>query len=126
MFSFLALLALLLSPTQAPRDPRPFTPGLYSIETRDPALPNRYAGTTLDFAEGGDLIWNRDGLPYAMMRWSLTGDVMRIEDTDLCTLAPVGIYRVSWRERGFVFDALADDCHERSSSAKSMILVPVG
>jgi hypothetical protein len=125
MFSILALLTLLLS-HDAPRDPRPFAPGLYAIEQRDPSKANRYAGTTLEFTDTGDLIWVREGEVFAMMRWSVTGDLMRIEDAELCALAPVGLYKVAWMEKGFIFDKVADDCYERANSATTLILVPVG
>lgn len=124
MFSVLTVLALLL-PHSAVTDPRSFTAGSYTIEQRVAGGPNRYAGTRLDFLEGGDLVWVRDGQPFAMMKWSVTGDLMRIEDTELCILAPIGLYRVNWMEKGFVFDRLADDCGERAASATTLMLVPV-
>jgi hypothetical protein len=123
VFSVLALAALLIADPRT-RDPRPFTAGSYTIEQRVKTDANRYAGTTLDFHDGGYLVWNRDGQPFAMMRWSVTGDMLRIDDTDLCPVAPVGLYRVYWQDRGFVVDRVADDCHERAQSATTMMMVP--
>jgi hypothetical protein len=125
VFSVLALAALLVVHPQA-RDPRPFTAGSYTIEQRVKSETNPYAGTILDFIEGGHLVWTRDGQPYAMMRWTLTGDLLRVEDTDLCPVAPIGLYRVYWQDRGFVVDKVADDCGERVRSATTMLMVPVG
>jgi hypothetical protein len=105
-------------------DPRPFTAGRFMIEQRVAANTNPYQGTLLDFLDGGVLLWIRNGSAYAMMAWSMKGDEMTISDAELCPVAPMATYRVTWKDRGFVFDRISDDCGERVRSAESMLLVP--
>lgn len=123
MLSISLLMALLLHPV-APASPE-FGPGSYMLEQRAAAAANPYAGTRLDFLEGGYLVWNREGKPYAMMHWGIKGDLLTIEDADLCPTAPLGLYRVVWMERGFATEKISDDCRERASSAATLLLVPV-
>lgn len=118
------LLAIIPPVTPAPVDPT-FGPGSYTIEQRVKRDINPYAGDRLDFIEGGVMVWNRDGQPFVMMRWDVKQDLLRIEDPDLCPVAPVALYRVSWQERGFVMEVVSDDCGQRSASATTMVLVPV-
>jgi hypothetical protein len=120
--------ALLLAviPVNAPAriDPS-FGPGSYTIEQRVKRDLNPYAGDRLDFIEGGLMVWTRDGQPVAMMQWEVKQDLLRIEDTDLCPVAPIALYRVRWQERGFVMEVVSDDCGQRSASATTMVLVPL-
>lgn len=127
MRSLLVILATALLPAALEaQSPSPeFGAGSYTIEQRNAADYNRYSGDRLDFIDGGVMVWSRDGAPITMMKWGVADGVLRIDDADLCPLAPTALYRVRWQEPGFVMETVSDDCAQRAASARSMVLVPM-
>ena len=122
----LAVLGLLLVPALLQgQAPNRFEAGSYRIASREVGAQTRFAGDVLHFLADGQLLWTRNDQPLISMQWSVKDDLLQIDDTDGCPVSPVGIYRVTWQERGFVTEEVSDGCGERAASAATIVLVPI-
>ena len=119
----LATLGFLVPALLQGQAPDSFDAGSYRIASREAGARNRFAGDVLHFLDDGQLLWIRNDQPLTAMKWSVTNALLQIDDADGCPTSPVGIYRVTWQQRGSVAEEVSDGCGARAASAASMLLV---
>lgn len=112
-------------PLAAQQAPQGLPAGRYALLMRDSTARNPFGESYLTISAGGEILWERDGQPFAMMRYVQQGEILTVEDADLCPLNPVGDYMVRLRgTTGYQLDLINDGCGDRSTSVALTWLKP--
>lgn len=110
----------------AAQEVRGLPEGVYLLRMKDSTATNPFGQSLITIASGGELLWERDGQPFRMMRWTQQADRFTVEDPEGCPLNPLGDYLVEDREGGgYQLKLVTDGCGDRSSSIAITYLMPV-